>query len=857
MNKQQMLNGMSEEEFYRLYPTKAHWERAHKMKLGGLSGAPHNGQPTADQFFSYGSHANDKLNIPMSNPFYLAYGGTPYYGGPLYPAVEGVAMPAPAAGKPLSEADYKRLQQAQNILYQSGANKGYKENWQHPQFTQATQDYYSLTGKHPEAVKGQYAQDLQQDPYKKMTYHAEFAKPQQTAYQDYLKGFQKPSAPAAPAAAPVPPKQQPITPAAQQLTGTQAPAQPATANPYKATWDFNSGQTKVYRDKAGKIVATETYMGGKPYETTYGEPQGATTVKQGAFDVANLATPSSKYGGALGEYCWGGLPGGPNEIPAMLHGGYHSPMNYGSFPVTSEWGGILDASNINDYPKMDIGGLKKILGAAARKMKKAQGGDTTITGGNEDYLKNKNTAFQKSVGRLMNNAFIDQEYENISKAMMQVGGQPMQGPQLNTQNANYQSGLQNQMSGYQQRRNQDMGNFYNATLNFANNLSTAAEGKEVVPWYKALAAMYSPDQGAASNFYSPLNYIPANVSRKYEMSNKDLANIDEWGQKYMPTGYSIKSNYGKLAQLLGKFGRRAFGPKSVELTFRGEGKGLPSLKDKLQVKGVSTQPWNTPDKPVMDYMNDEDPGMGNFKYKRPVVSDNSLMQKAKDAGYSPFMVEAPEESWIGPGHPQSNKRYGGYLHKAQFGEANALGNVQSNTNMNPIAMPQVDYRQAAIDAKPDDAYTEPTIMKGEAAPTITDKVGNAPEVKGTIKRKYSGIGQAIGQYAIPTINALASVGEKKDFKNAQKKYKESLDPMNMFVANQGTQGDYSVNNPGIGPDFRPNQTVPVQYPGGMYQSAYGGSFQMGGFYEEGEEYDLTPEEIEELRAQGYELEQLD
>ena len=44
---------------------------------GSLSGAPHNGQPTAKEFFSYGSHANDGINIPMGNPLYLAYGGIP------------------------------------------------------------------------------------------------------------------------------------------------------------------------------------------------------------------------------------------------------------------------------------------------------------------------------------------------------------------------------------------------------------------------------------------------------------------------------------------------------------------------------------------------------------------------------------------------------------------------------------------------------------------------------------------------------------------------------------------------------------------------------------------------------------
>jgi len=84
MTKEEILNGMSEEEFYDMYPDQESWENTQQMKLGGLSGAPHNGQPTARQFFNYGSHVNDGLNIPMSNPFYLAHGGT-YYGGPTRP----------------------------------------------------------------------------------------------------------------------------------------------------------------------------------------------------------------------------------------------------------------------------------------------------------------------------------------------------------------------------------------------------------------------------------------------------------------------------------------------------------------------------------------------------------------------------------------------------------------------------------------------------------------------------------------------------------------------------------------------------------------------------------------------------
>ena len=96
MTKEEILNGMSEQEFYDMYPTQEDWADAQQMKLGGLSGAPHNGQPTADEFFSYGSHYNDSVNVPMGNPYYAAEGGTPYYGGPTRPYAYGGGLPSGA-----------------------------------------------------------------------------------------------------------------------------------------------------------------------------------------------------------------------------------------------------------------------------------------------------------------------------------------------------------------------------------------------------------------------------------------------------------------------------------------------------------------------------------------------------------------------------------------------------------------------------------------------------------------------------------------------------------------------------------------------------------------------------------------
>ncbi len=65
MNKKAILNGMSEAEFYKLYPT----EESYRKAMGGsLSGAPHNGQPTAAQFYNEGF-------IPQSPVSFYQFGG--------------------------------------------------------------------------------------------------------------------------------------------------------------------------------------------------------------------------------------------------------------------------------------------------------------------------------------------------------------------------------------------------------------------------------------------------------------------------------------------------------------------------------------------------------------------------------------------------------------------------------------------------------------------------------------------------------------------------------------------------------------------------------------------------------------
>jgi hypothetical protein len=272
-------------------------------------------------------------------------------------------------------------------------------------------------------------------------------------------------------------------------------------------------------------------------------------LKQGGTYYGGPTRPYA-YGGDITEFCWGGgLPGGPNEMPEMLEGGYNSPMNYGSFPVTSEYGGILDASNRDAFPMMEQGGanLSKIIKAASKKMKKAyaSGGNTTIQGGNQNFLENRNNAFTNSIKNNVYNAFIKEE----EKAAMQA---------LNP----YATGMEDMDQTYQ-----------------------AKKGKQKEPddvpidFRRAL-----PDLFPVGRDYS--QYIPANIQSQYFMSNADYAKMYDLNKRLADKSFQLNkdgfegiSEYGPMARLLGKTGRKIFGPKSVTYKFTGRGVKQVPVKD--------------------------------------------------------------------------------------------------------------------------------------------------------------------------------------------------------------------------------------------------------------------------------------
>jgi hypothetical protein len=360
MTKEEILNGMSEEEFYNLYPT----EEAYFMAKGGsLSGAPHNGQPTADEFFSYGAPALGHMNIPMSNPTYLAHGGT-YFGGPTRPYAYGGGLPGGANDMPCMNCG--------GYMNMGGYN--------------SPTNYGSFSVPMAEGGEGDELTPEQKREMAKWaaTEQAKLIARTKKDLPEDLKLVKKEDARWT----------EPFRPSGDIYQGSLGrPGSEVVVDKDKNRFDslhvspVDPNLALFFKGKNKVIV-------GPRYNTQ---------------EARNLAKDFNK------EYFY--------EKDEELF------PNYAVNTSEKEYGGILDASNNQDYPMMDEGGrsnLMKIIKAAGKKMKKeyAAGGHTVLQGGNQDYLTQRNGTYDNFLKQNVYNSLVDQEQQDISKAFMRMGGLP-------------------------------------------------------------------------------------------------------------------------------------------------------------------------------------------------------------------------------------------------------------------------------------------------------------------------------------------------------------------------------------------------------------------------------------------------
>lgn len=515
--------------FYNEYDTPEKFFAKHG---GSLSGAPHNGQPTADQFFDYGSHANDKLNIPMSNPFFLKEGGA-YYGGPTRPYKKG------------GLTKYQKKGEVVNPWQIPGATNPDNPNFIHST-TPGTTRWLTKEGKTP-------FQELLSKP---KTYGSGEWTAQDTLIQNDPRLFN----------------------IEKTLKAKPEYKQAYWGSPIMRDLDEAEraeAYMLTYGDLRSLINQTGTAKGSNPdpydqmyYNAIQGNESGnAKPVSSDLEKKLRFYSKAKKYGGDITEFCWGGgLPGGPNEMPEMLHGGYHSPMNYGSFPAT-EWGGALDASNQNAFPMMEKGGLKQFLKSVSKAKKKAykEGGKTTIQGGNQNFLESRRASFDDALKNNVYNAFIQEE----EKAAMQA---------MNP----YATGMEDQDMEYQARKGKQK------------------EADDVpIDFKKGLQDLFPSGRDYSA-------YIPGDIKSGYYMSNADYARMAHLNKRiadktFNLTGFKGTAEYGPMARLLGKTGRRFFGPKAVTYEFTGRGSKQVPIKDtELNLPGFKDK-YDKPEAPWIGY----------------------------------------------------------------------------------------------------------------------------------------------------------------------------------------------------------------------------------------------------------------
>lgn len=535
--------------FYNEYNTPKKFFKKHG---GSLSGAPHDGQPTANQFFSYGSHVNDKLNIPMSNPFYLADGGT-YYGGPIRPyAYGGLHMAQSGYNLTPEEAEYlKNYPLYENYQYNVsddthdlkfviGPNNTIsnfqKRNpkWKEEKTTKYVNiplegEDYEFAKKHLENdIKDKYQQSLVEKLNRDVTSY--------TPSDDFKQYIN-------------------------------------TLNERKKKGETLDGYDDIYH-----------YM----IDNTQGKPLSKHMLENyGGYHPGALAKylqekyfVDKKYGGYMDM--------GGNMASPTNYGAFNVPMEYGG---NEEYGGVIDPSNNQDYPIMNDGGmgqyasggdtssLIKIIIAAGKARKKALGGDTVTQGGNSDnYPQSITENFKNALNQNIEKFKIEESLGKLNKMLKSNTSMPMA-----------QTGFENWL-----KRNTKIDPNSplwkkQAPLDFRTPVYTNTTTQD--PNYTNYTNNSSYRFRVLDN--SGRNYYDYNPNSYYKVNQQNMKKLNTLPQGYGLT--SVEPSYGAGARLasniVGLFGGKEkaaktlgkFAPKKIKYNFG-------RVSDMQNTTASSTQP---------------------------------------------------------------------------------------------------------------------------------------------------------------------------------------------------------------------------------------------------------------------------
>jgi hypothetical protein len=936
MTKDEILNGMSEQEFYSMYPTREAWEQSQQEMAYG-------GSPFIQGF-------------PFGAGITMADGGTPYYGGPIYPAQNGVQTPGfDSTNMVLTGQDNLSDQQIANANLTSLGNNEYINSAGDSRFVKNVNPVVVPFNPYGVQSKGKFANnpnsflntgipgvststnnssvtDQQVNTKvrgsvlpilgKKQKYGGLPGGPHQYDMPCMnCGGYMEDGGNASPFNYGAFPAMQgggdpnDLWLAQQQLalekrtkqgvpsdvkpTGTN----PLNFNPYIKGSDIaqtDSMHTSPYNPNIAAYFKGNKMIAG-PAQNTGQAIQAARKVNTGKFyKKDNEIYPNYQQDG----------------------GGF---INDGSYPMMNN-GGIDYSSTINDV---------------FSKYQKKSGG-VTSQGGNQNLIKKQQADFYNAIQSNVINKFNQDERDianQVTQQATQEVDQAYQGYQMgggpgmsygynaygapNLDNQYNQEMLQAKINSYKDQHAQDRENMFGANQMLAGYIDQTlsnrrAGAQEAMGMYKAQSggdwdaawaqqeaeearrtAAYSIEKKKAKEAYinslrqkgktaentqnpswsqqamqsfgpdnrlNGFNYFPGNVGRGYEFGKADMAKLSKLTANDPLTG--VQLNYGRLGRMAPRF----FGPKSITFGTVNPNKGyFEDLKEPVsydQSKQQNTDVNYFKEDREATKRRAEIAKIGPDAYKRNQAfddmswSEKRASKKAMNQNLNQTIDQAKrfEKSKKEVGAVDTENAYGG-LYKAQAGYQNPLAFKPTLTEDDGMDIMPPPMSVAPADPNAN-SFDQASIQKKrqELRDLTGAPMGDAPDIMApdsvTAKSKLKGVKNLIGQYAVPGINKLASMFEQDDLENSERALEQGMLADNAKVtrpANAFNMGTYNVNSG----DFRENQKNSSQYPG--FNAQFGGfnTMQMGGGMDDSWEDDLTEDEIENLRAQGYNIEYLD
>ncbi len=795
-----MLNGMSEQEFYDIYPTQEDWANAQQMKLGGLSGAPHNGQPTANEFFNYGSHYNDSVNVPMGNPYYAAEGGTPYYGGPTRPYAYGGGLPNGAneydmpcmnCGGYMEEGGYMEDGGGD---YNSPTNYGsfnvpmaYGGSLPKAQKGKTIYNYTPLSKRDSTNVMRQL-----EKPEFQPGYSYRVSKNRNNVYQTSPSGQEN------------------------EYNGWQSnTAKHAALQEYIARQDL----------AAGKVPSQPPV-----FADTYNQYRGMVKEDGGVLDASNnMSYPTFEDGGKY------------NLLNLIKAASKKMKKAYGGDTVTQ-------GGNSDNYPQGITQAFKNgiknnTMNALMNEEQESFSNEIKQMGGysggynQQPQFDRKNQGMQNMYQQRIDDtqSNLKNDFSNFGQSMKYLGATA--NPYTKTSVSYAAEGTQTGSRNMSAEEWEWMDEQRKAKQNEANY------------------ARYFGSQGTRGMNYIPMNYSPFNkISKKDVGIMKQLAdnpstNLKEFSHRHFGPWSKTKMTFGYKDQA--PFTENKQDPIQVDLK---NNTTQPSFEEQAALPLVGPRVDNTSTTDAMQgfipkqiFMDSQLTPKNN--YSQSSGSNNSInsMQNAMDnsiEGTNQTIIYNKQQKYgglskaqYGKDHMSTNAADGTY---DNFGNATGLSSATGNMGLssNPMTnqgsftpignAPGAAPSNISYQGTPQPAFSTPESVGIQQKNTIMNGMGVDKTATITQKGRPGFSGEGMANAMIAGTNMASSFLEAGQNAKNEQKLGELRLADNAFVSTPGnaqSRGDYDPNS-GM---FRPDDMVPVQFAG---YGAYGGSFQDGGMQQQ-------------------------